>query len=111
MGLPNSFAKDTQVEEMTGRENQFALYVRDRWTVTPKLTVSAGVRLEYYPLMTRANSGIEILDYTTYIVTLGGRRQRAQRRGHRACRSCTSRRAPARRTAWTRRRSSAPATA
>lgn len=72
MGLPNSYAKDTQTEEMTGRENQFAFYLRDRWTVSPKLTVSGGVRMEYYPLMSRVGRGIEILDYNTYVVSLGG---------------------------------------
>ena len=72
MGLPNYYAEDTQTETMTGRENQFAFYVRDRWTVSPKLTVSAGARLLYYPLMTRVGRGIETLDYSTYKVTLGG---------------------------------------
>lgn len=72
MGLPNYYAKDTQTEEMTGRENQWAFYVRDRWTVSPKLTLSGGLRLEYYPLMTRVGRGIEILDYSTYTVSLGG---------------------------------------
>ncbi|MDO8835472.1 MAG: TonB-dependent receptor, partial [Vicinamibacterales bacterium] len=72
MGLPNYYAKDTQTEEMTGRENQVAFYLRDRWTVSQKLTVSAGVRMEYYPLMTRDGRGIEILDYNTYTVSLGG---------------------------------------
>ena len=72
LGLPNYYAEDTQTEEMTGRENQFAFYVRDRWTVSPKLTVSGGLRLEHYPLMTRVGRGIEILDYNTYQVTLGG---------------------------------------
>lgn len=73
MGLPSSYAKDTQTEEMTGRENQFAFYVRDRWNVSQKLTVSAGVRLDYYPLMSRAGGrGIETLDYNRYVVTLGG---------------------------------------
>ena len=42
MGLPNYYAEDTQTEEMTGREYQWAFYVRDRWTVNPKLTVSGG---------------------------------------------------------------------
>ena len=51
---------------MTGRENQFAFYVRDRWNVSPKLTVSAGARLLYYPLMTRVGRGIETLNYSTY---------------------------------------------
>ncbi|MBS1791355.1 MAG: TonB-dependent receptor [Acidobacteria bacterium] len=73
LGLPNSFAKDVQTEDMTGREWQSAVYVRDRWRVTPNLTVNLGLRLEYYPLMHRANSGIERLDYSTYTVLLGGR--------------------------------------
>ena len=72
MGLPNTYSKDTQTEEMTGRENQFAFYIRDRWNVGPKLTVSAGVRLDYYPLMSRVGRGIETLNYDTYVVTLGG---------------------------------------
>ena len=39
-----------------------------------KLTLSLGLRFEYYPLMTRADdSGIERLDYSTYNVLLGGR--------------------------------------
>ncbi|MBA3716014.1 MAG: TonB-dependent receptor, partial [Pyrinomonadaceae bacterium] len=58
---------------MTGREWQTALYVRDRWHVTPNLTLNLGLRLENYPLMKRANSGIERLDYSTYTVLLGGR--------------------------------------
>ena len=73
MGLPQSYSEDTQTADMSGRENQFAFYVRDRWKVTPKLTVSAGARLDYYPLMQRADGrGIEILDYSTRMVTLGG---------------------------------------
>ena len=73
MGIPYSYSEDTQTDDMSGRENQFAFYVRDRWTVTPKLTVSAGARFDYYPLMERANGrGIEILNYTTRVVTLGG---------------------------------------
>jgi hypothetical protein len=72
MGLPNYYAEDTQTEEMTGRENQFAFYLRDRWNVSPKLTVSGGVRLDYYPLMTRVGRGLETLDYASYVVTLGG---------------------------------------
>jgi hypothetical protein len=73
LGLSSSFAKDVQTEDMTGREWQNAVYVRDRWRVTPNLTLNLGLRLENYPLMTRANSGIERLDYSTYTVLLGGR--------------------------------------
>ena len=35
MGLANSYSEDTQAEDMTGRENQFAFYIRDRWNVSP----------------------------------------------------------------------------
>jgi hypothetical protein len=73
LGLPNYYSKDAQEIEMTGRENQWALFARDRWSVTDKLTVSYGLRLEYYPIMTRKDSGIERLDYNTYTVLLGGR--------------------------------------
>ena len=38
-----------------------------------KLTLNLGLRFEMYPLMTREDSGIERLDYTTYEVLLGGR--------------------------------------
>ncbi len=73
LGMPNFYAKDFQELEMTGRENQFGLFVRDRWNVSQKLTLSLGVRLEYYPLMKRKDSGIERLDYDSYTVLLGGR--------------------------------------
>ncbi|MFN8090953.1 MAG: TonB-dependent receptor [Vicinamibacteria bacterium] len=73
LGLPNYYSKDFQELQMTGRENQFAFYVRDRWSVTQKLTLSLGVRAEYYPLMTRADSGIERLDLSTWTLLMGGR--------------------------------------
>jgi hypothetical protein len=72
MGIPNYYAKDTQTEEMTGREWQTGIYIRDRWRPNEKLTVNAGLRLEYFPLMSRATHGIEVLDYNTYMVRIGG---------------------------------------
>jgi hypothetical protein len=72
MGLSSFFAKDVQTEEMVGREWQTAVYLRDRWNVSQKLTVSAGLRMEHYPLMTRGSRGIERLDYNTYEVLIGG---------------------------------------
>ena len=44
----------------------------DRWRPNEKLTVNAGLRLEYFPLMSRATHGIEVLDYNTYMVRIGG---------------------------------------
>lgn len=73
MGLPSFFSKDVQTEEMTGREWQSALFVRDRWNVSDALTLSLGLRMEHYPLMKRADRGLERLDYDTYEVLIGGR--------------------------------------
>jgi carboxypeptidase family protein len=72
LGQASAFGKDVQTEDMTGREWQTAFYVRDRWRVTDKLTLNLGLRLEYYPLMSRATRGIERLDYDTYSVLFGG---------------------------------------
>lgn len=72
LGELTSFNKSEQFEELSGRENQYGLYVSDRWQANPKLTVNLGLRYEYYPLMTRESRGIEMLDIPTYTVRLGG---------------------------------------
>ncbi len=72
LGLQSTQAKDVQEIQMTGREWQMAAYIRDRWMIGQKLTLSLGLRFEYYPLMTRKDSGIERLDLSTYEVLLGG---------------------------------------
>ena len=72
LGLTSGYGKSVQFEEMTGRENQYGFYGTDRWQVNEKLTVNLGLRYEYYPLMSRANRGLEQLDYNTFMVKLGG---------------------------------------
>ena len=72
LGLMSSYGKSVQFEEMTGRENQYGLYLADRWQVNEKLTVNLGLRYEHYPLMSRADRGLEQLDYNTFMVKLGG---------------------------------------
>jgi Carboxypeptidase regulatory-like domain/TonB dependent receptor-like, beta-barrel len=65
LGLVGTAAKSVQNELMTAREWQHALYARDRWTPTAKLTLDFGVRWEYYPIMTRADGrGVDRLDLT-----------------------------------------------
>jgi hypothetical protein len=73
LGLDTVRRKDVQPIEMTGRENQYGLYVNDHWTAGDKLTLNLGLRFEMYPLMHRKDSGIERLDPTTFTVLLGGR--------------------------------------
>ncbi len=72
LGLQTFQGKDVQTEEMTGREWQNAFYVQDRWNVSHNLTLSLGVRMEHYPIMTRADRGIERLDLNTYEALIGG---------------------------------------
>ncbi|HTV02216.1 MAG TPA: TonB-dependent receptor [Luteitalea sp.] len=72
LGDIGSFGKSVQYEEMTGRENQFGLYVSDRWQVNEKLTLNLGLRYELYPLFSRADRGLEVLDLNTFNVQLGG---------------------------------------
>jgi hypothetical protein len=65
LGLVGTAAKSVQNELMTAREWQHALYLRDRWTPTAKLTLDLGLRWEYYPIMTRADGrGVDRLDLT-----------------------------------------------
>jgi hypothetical protein len=72
LGLPGTVSKSIQNELMTGREWQHGLFFRDRWTVSPKLTLDLGIRWEYYPIMSRADRGMERVDLDTLEVILGG---------------------------------------
>jgi hypothetical protein len=73
LGLPTNAGKSLQYLTMTGREWQFGWYARDRWAVTPHLTLSIGLRYEFYPLMTRADRGLERYDPATNKVIIGRR--------------------------------------
>ena len=74
LGNVDQMQKSLQYILMTPREFQFGWYAQDRWQVSKKLTVSLGLRYEFYPLMTRAGGkGIERLDPATEQVFLGGR--------------------------------------
>jgi hypothetical protein len=63
LGLVGTAQKSVQNELMTSREWQHALYFRDRWTPTAKLTLDLGLRWELYPIMHRADGrGLDRLD-------------------------------------------------
>src|SRR5205807_710105 len=74
LGTPTHSGKSSQFIKMNSFENVFALYVRDRWRATSKLTLTLGLRWELYPTRTRsAGMGIESYDPTTNEVLIAGR--------------------------------------
>jgi len=74
LGLPSAMGKSVQIYDpyTTTREWRQALYFRDRWQTTRNLTISLGLRWEYYPTMVRKNAGIERYDPDTNKVLIGG---------------------------------------
>jgi len=72
LGMTTSVNKSLQAELSTGREWQYGIYFRDRWQVNKDLTLTLGLRWEKYPLMTRADRGIEYYDDTTNQTLLCG---------------------------------------
>jgi hypothetical protein len=60
LGFPTEIAKIFQFpDEYHTRTGAYSVYVRDRWQINRKLTVSYGTRWEYYPMPTRDNRGLE----------------------------------------------------
>jgi hypothetical protein len=62
LGVTDSVQKSLQYELMTTREWQLGFFFRDRWQVNRNLTMTLGLRYELYPIMHRADRGIELLD-------------------------------------------------
>jgi outer membrane receptor protein involved in Fe transport len=73
LGLPDSLGRSYQYENpMIGHEWQWGAYGQDQWQATRKLTLTYGLRWEYYPIMTRTNGlGLGRYDMTTNKVILG----------------------------------------
>lgn len=73
LGLPSTIGKNLlTVAPYTTRNWSYSLYLRDRWQVTPKLTLSYGTRWEYFPIPTRADRGFERYDPETNKMLIGG---------------------------------------
>ncbi len=73
LGLPTEFGKNLLTTfPYTTRAWRYSLYVRDRWQVSQKLTLSFGTRWEYYPMPTRADRGLERYDPEMNKMQIGG---------------------------------------
>ena len=72
LGLPQTISKTIEPDWMAPRQWMDGAYVRDRWQVTNNLTITLGLRWEYYPIMTYANYGMVRFDAATGNVDIGG---------------------------------------
>ncbi len=72
-GLTGNLGKSVQNEIFSVYEQTHAFFIRDRWNATQKLTLDLGVRYELYPVMHRADRGMEMLDLDTLEIVIGGR--------------------------------------
>ncbi len=63
LGAYTYATKSLQWELMTPRIWQHAVFIRDRWQVNDKLTLTLGLRWEYFPIPTRANREYEVMDW------------------------------------------------
>lgn len=66
LGLPREAARNFLTgRNLQTRAKQYSFYVRDRWQVNPRLTVSYGTRWEFYPFPRRPDRGLERFDIPT----------------------------------------------
>src|SRR5215472_2722626 len=73
LGLPQEDGKVIQnVIPNSLRFTTWAWYARDRWQLTPKFTLSYGLRWEYYPFATSDHTGATYFNPTNGNVYIGG---------------------------------------
>jgi hypothetical protein len=73
LGLPDQASRSLQVPDVyTERLMQYSAYIRDRYNVTPRLTLDYGIRWELFPYLHRADRGLERYDPTTNKVLICG---------------------------------------
>lgn len=73
LGQPFRMQKMLQVpDEITTRATVMGFYARDQWQVNRKLTLSYGLRWEYFPVPTRKDRGLENYDPLTNLMMVCG---------------------------------------
>ncbi len=73
LGLASEVENGQQFIKATNKQWDEAIYVGDVFRITPKLTIDAGLRWEYYPMVSRDGvSKFEVYDTATNQMYLGG---------------------------------------
>ena len=73
LGYPQRMGRTLQLpDEYTLRSFRHSYYLRDRWSITPRLTLNYGARYEYIPFPKRADRGVEFYETDTNRMLLCG---------------------------------------
>jgi hypothetical protein len=73
LGIPSRVGIAVQfINPNAIRWSSYSWYIRDRFQLTPKLTVSYGVRWEFYPFASADHGGLRVFDPSTGNVLIGG---------------------------------------
>jgi hypothetical protein len=73
LGLPQDEGKVyEEPPEYYARDNNYGIYLSDRWQIVPKLTANYGLRFDYYPFPTRATTGLEFYNPQSSTMSICG---------------------------------------
>ena len=73
LGFPSHVGKITQFQNPNAlRFSAWSLYARDQWQATKNLTITYGLRWEYYPIFSHDNYGAVRFDPSTDNILIGG---------------------------------------
>jgi hypothetical protein len=73
LGLDSTSGKAVQLNNPNAqREAEWALFARDQWQISSKLTMDYGVRWEFYPFIKADHGGVAVFDPDTGNVLIGG---------------------------------------
>ena len=78
LGVATSAAKEElpfDENQLTSRQTTWSFYVKDTWQASRNLTISAGLRWDYFPLGTRKSTGLGRYDFNTNILSICGQGQ------------------------------------
>ncbi len=68
LGMATSVVKEElpfDNNQLTSRQTTYSFYVKDTWQASRNLTISGGLRWDYFPLGTRINGGLGRYDFNT----------------------------------------------
>jgi len=65
LGFPSQTQRDVGTTQAYLRQNSYAAYAQDEWRVTPRISLSAGLRYEYVAPFTEDRGNLLNLNYST----------------------------------------------